>query len=190
MIKINKIHTISNYLSLSRILLVIPIFFFLQNLEQSNYNRYIAAILMIAAALTDYLDGYFARKYDEVSELGKIIDPLADKIAVGIIVILLYLNNVLPQFILIVVLARDILIFLGGLIISNKIGKVLPSNLLGKITVFILGIYLLLLVLGLRSYPTLFNYFNYLIVFMSLISLFGYIIRSLEALRYKKNELL
>ena len=190
MIKIDKIHTISNHLSFSRILLTIPIYYFLQNMEHGQIHRYLAAFLMVLAAITDYLDGYFARKYDDVSELGKIIDPLADKLAVGIITIILYLKGVLPQYIFIIIVARDILIFIGGLIVSNKIGKVLPSNMLGKITVFILGVYLLTLVLGLRQYETLFSLYNILIIFMSVISLIGYIIRSIEALRYKKNELL
>lgn len=189
MIKLDRIHTISNYLSLSRILLTAPIAYFLITLEQSNYHPYFAAILMILAAATDYLDGYFARKYDEVSELGKIIDPLADKIGVGIITIILYLTGYIPTYILVIIVARDIIIFIGGLILSNKIGKVLPSNMLGKITVFILGIYLLLLVLGLKSYPTFYNLFNLLIVFMSIISLLGYVIRSIEVIRFKKNEL-
>jgi len=190
MIKIDKIHTISNHLSFSRILLTAPIFYFLQNMEQSDFHRYFALFLMILAAITDYLDGYFARKYDHVTEFGKIIDPIADKFAVGVITLILFLKGMIPLYILIVVVARDVLIFLGGLIISNKIGRVLPSNLLGKITVFILGLYLVFLVIGLKSYPTLFNLYNILIVFMSILSLIGYIIRSIEALRFKKNELL
>lgn len=190
MIKIDRINTLSNYLSFSRVLLTIPIYYFLQNMEHGEVYRLIAVFLMILAAVTDYLDGYFARKYDDVTELGKVIDPLADKLTVGVIAIILYLKNVLPEYILIIVIARDLLIFFGGLIISNKIGKVLPSNMLGKITVFILGIYLLALVLGLRQYQTIFNLYNILIIFMCVISLIGYIIRSIEALRFKKNELL
>ncbi len=190
MIKFNKIHTVSNYLSFSRVLITIPISYFLLNLEQGEYYRFIAVFLMILAAATDYLDGYFARKYDQISELGKIIDPLADKLGIGIITIILFLNGYIPTFILVVVVARDILIFVGGLFVSNKLDKVLPSNMLGKITVFILGVYLVALVFGLRNNPTLFNLFNILIVFMSLISLAGYVIRSIEALRFKKNELL
>jgi len=190
MIKIDRINTLSNHLSFSRVILTIPIYYFLQNMEHGEIHRYLAAFLMILAATTDYLDGYFARKYDDVTELGKIIDPLADKLVVGVIAIILYLKNMLPEYILIIVVARDLIIFIGGLIISNKIGKVLPSNMLGKITVFILGVYLLALVLGLRQYPTVFNLYNILIIFMSFISLIGYVIRSIEALRFKKNELL
>lgn len=189
MIKLDKIHTISNHLSFSRVLLTIPIFYFLQNMEQGQIHRYLAAFLMVLAAITDYLDGYFARKYGDETELGKIIDPLADKLAIGVITVVLYLKGLLPEYILIIVVARDILIFIGGTIVSNKVGKVLPSNMLGKITVFILGIYLMALVLGIRQYETLFNLYNILIIFMSVISLIGYIIRSIEALRFKKNEL-
>lgn len=170
--------------------MTIPIYYFLQNVEHGDYHRYLAAVLLVLAAATDYLDGYFARKYDEISELGKIIDPLADKIAVGVVVFILYLKCMLPEYIFFIVISRDVIIFIGGIIVSNKIGKVLPSNLLGKITVFILGIYLLLLVVGLQEYPTFFQLFNYLIVLMSFVSLLGYVIRSIEALRYKKNELL
>jgi CDP-diacylglycerol--glycerol-3-phosphate 3-phosphatidyltransferase len=159
-------------------------------LEQGEIHRFMAAFLMILAAITDYLDGYFARKYDDETELGKIIDPLADKLAVGVIAVTLYLNGMLPEYILIIVVARDLLIFTGGLMISNIIGKVLPSNMLGKITVLILGIYLLALVMGLGEYQTIFNIYNILIIFMCVISLIGYIIRSIEALRFKKNELL
>ncbi len=190
MIKIDKIHTISNHLSFSRILLSAPIYYFLQNMEQSDFHRFFALFLMILAALTDYLDGYFARKYDQVTEFGKIIDPIADKIAVGVITLTLFFKGFIPLYILVVIISRDLLIFFGGLIISNKIGRVLPSNLLGKITVFILGLYLVLLVVGLKDYPTLFNLYNILILFMSILSLIGYIIRSIEALRFKKNELL
>jgi len=190
MIKFDKLHTISNHLSFSRVLLTIPIFYFLQNMEHGQIHRYMASFLMVLAAITDYLDGYFARKYDDVTEIGKIIDPLADKLAVGVITVVLYLKGLLPEYILIIVVARDVIIFIGGLIVSNKIGKVLPSNMLGKVTVFILGSYLLALVLGLRQYDTLFNFYNILIIFMSVISLIGYIIRSVEVLRFKKNELL
>ncbi len=190
MIKIDKIHTISNHLSFSRILLTAPIYYFIQNMEQSDFHRYFAVFLMVLAAITDYLDGYFARKYDHVTEFGKIIDPIADKIAVGVITFTLFAKGLIPLYILVVVVARDVLIFVGGLIISNKIGKVLPSNLLGKITVFILVIYILLLVLGLSSNPTIFNHYNIIIILMSLLSLIGYIVRSVEALRFKKNELL
>lgn len=188
MFKFKKIHTFSNYLSFSRIILVIPIIYFLSNLEESVNYRYFTAALMLLAAFTDYLDGYFARKYDEISELGKIVDPLADKIAIGLITLYLFLLGELPAYLFYIILARDVLIFIGGSIISNKVGSVLPSNLLGKITVFIIGIYLLAIVLGIQSYTTINDILTGTVIIMSFLSLAGYAIRGMEAVRYKKNE--
>lgn len=190
MIKFEKIHTVSNYISFLRIILVIPIIYFLSNTEHNEYYRIYAAVLMLLAAATDHLDGYLARKFDQVSELGKIIDPLADKIAVGLITIYLFLLSEIPAYLFFIILGRDVLIFLGGSIISNKVGKVLPSNLLGKITVFIIGIYLLAVTLGLNNTTWLNRILVGAVIIMSILSLIGYLIRAVEFIRYKKNETL
>jgi len=103
--------------------------------------------------LTDILDGYFARKRNEISELGKIIDPLADKISVITITFLLLLKGILPLWFFIVILSRDLIILLGGLYIKKKYEVILQSNWTGKLTVFIIGFTLLNLILisGLTS---------------------------------------
>ena len=188
MIKIKKINTVSNYLSFSRVLLAVPILYFLSQMEQAYIYRIVAFLLMIIAAVTDFLDGYFARKFNEISELGKIIDPLADKLAIGGITIYLFYLNVIPEYLFWIIIARDILIFIGGSIISAKVGKVLPSNLLGKITVCVLGVYLLAAVLGVSNIGWLNDFLIALSIIMSFLSLAGYIIRGTEVLRYKKNE--
>ena len=188
MIKIDKIHTFSNYLSFSRILLAAPILFFLINLNEQYEYRIYAALLMLLAAVTDYLDGYFARKFDEVSELGKIVDPLADKIAVILIAVTLYLTGEIPPYLFWLIVVRDIVIFLGGIYISNKVGKVLPSNMLGKIAVFIIGIYLLAVVLGVKEIGWLNSALIGATILISIGSLMGYALRGVEVLRYYKNE--
>jgi CDP-diacylglycerol--glycerol-3-phosphate 3-phosphatidyltransferase len=103
--------------------------------------------------LTDILDGYFARKRNEISELGKIIDPLADKISVITITFLLLLKGILPLWFFIVILSRDLIILLGGLYIKKKYEVILQSNWIGKLTVFIIGFTLLnmILISGLTS---------------------------------------
>lgn len=89
---------------------------------------------------TDLLDGYLARKLDQVSELGKIIDPLADKIAVGAIAILMFLKGLIPVWFIIIVIFRDLLILIFGLILKRKKKIVLMSNYPGKIAVFTIGL--------------------------------------------------
>ncbi|MCB9250032.1 MAG: CDP-alcohol phosphatidyltransferase family protein [Ignavibacteriales bacterium] len=79
-----------------RILLAIPIFYFVSNLELIHGARWYLFTLYILVYFTDILDGYLARKFNQVSELGKIIDPLADKILVILVVIYLYYFNLIP----------------------------------------------------------------------------------------------
>jgi len=108
-------------------------------LSNSGYHYLIASLIIIVIWLTDLLDGYIARKRNEVSELGKIIDPLADKITVITITLILLIQGIMPLWFFAVIMIRDILILSGGLYIKNKRGVVLQSNRIGKITVFVIG---------------------------------------------------
>ncbi|MEJ2615571.1 MAG: CDP-alcohol phosphatidyltransferase family protein [Ignavibacteriaceae bacterium] len=129
-----EIYTKSNIISLFRLLLAIPLWFLLDGFNSPNI-RYITFAVCLIASFSDILDGYLARKYNEVTEFGKIIDPLADKIAVGAIIIKLYLLGQIAAYYFLMIILRDIIIFLGGMFVAKKIGRVLPSNVLGKITV-------------------------------------------------------
>ena len=97
-IKFKEIHTKSNYLSLFRLLLAIPFFILIDHINEDFSYRIIIVALMAFGVFTDIADGWLARKYNEITEIGKIIDPLADKVAIGVIVIKLYLINEIPDF--------------------------------------------------------------------------------------------
>lgn len=131
-----------NLLSLSRILLIIPIVWLYGEYHQTGESVYHTSviILVIVAALTDYFDGYAARHNDQISEVGKILDPVADKTAIAAIAILLNVYNDLPLWIVIVVLGRDLLILIGSLFMMRKIKSIPSSEWPGKITVFILSV--------------------------------------------------
>ena len=122
--------TISNVLSLSRVILLVPIIYFL--LDLNNERRPFAAALMFLVALTDFLDGHLARRFHQETEFGRIIDPLADKICAGAVVIVLAALGDLPGWFLVSVIGRDLLILLGGLYIAKTRDIVLPSNWAGK----------------------------------------------------------
>ncbi len=91
-------------------------------------------------SFTDLLDGYLARKLDEVSELGKIIDPVADKIAIGAIAILMFFNGLIPLWFILIVVVRDVLILVFGLYLKNRKKIVLMSNYPGKIAALTIGL--------------------------------------------------
>ncbi|MBI3189069.1 MAG: CDP-alcohol phosphatidyltransferase family protein [Ignavibacteriales bacterium] len=128
----NKTWTISNGLSVVRILLVIPVVLLLTSYPQ--VNRWYVFGIIIVGALTDFLDGYFARKFNQVTDLGKILDPLADKISLGLLAVILAVLQILPVWFIVCVLLRDVLIFSGGMYIHRTKGIVLQSNWLGKWT--------------------------------------------------------
>jgi cardiolipin synthase len=140
-LKNKEIFYISNLLSLSRFVLLIFIMIFL--LSNSGFHYLITSLLILILWLTDILDGYFARKRNEVSELGRIIDPLADKTAVVAITIILVTQNIIPMWFFIIIALRDVLILTGGAYIKHIKGIVLQSNRIGKLTVFIIGFTLL-----------------------------------------------
>ncbi len=182
-----EIYTKSNLISLLRLFLVIPFWILLDNFSNPT-ARYFTFGLCLFAAATDMLDGYLARKFNEVTELGKIVDPIADKVAVGVIIIKLYLIGVIPAYYFIMILGRDVLIFFGGLFITNKIKRVLPSNMLGKITVINIGIVILLFLLRFDTTSLIFKIIYGVSIILIFASLVGYTIRALEFLRQKNYE--
>jgi cardiolipin synthase len=147
---------ISNLLSLSRFVLLIAASLFL--ILFFKYHYIWSAGFIILIWLSDVLDGYFARKRNEITELGKIIDPIADKTTVIAIGLILLFKNILPLWFVLILLARDILIFSGGAYIKKRNGLILQSNWSGKLTVFIIGFTLLFTVI-LESFKTDFESF-------------------------------
>ncbi len=125
-------------LSLSRIALMAPIVVLL--ISAIPFHREYAVAFMLLALITDALDGYFARRFNQVSELGKVIDPLADKTAIGIVIVLLTVYHDIAFWYTGMVVTRDLLIFTGGIYITKRTGKVLASNYLGKITVVLIAV--------------------------------------------------
>lgn len=172
--------TISNLLSFCRLLLAVPFGVLLV-----NNHIYSALIIAVVAIGTDLADGYLARKLNQISEVGKVIDPLADKVFVGTAVICLVVMGRLPLWFVIAVLLRDVLILSGGLYAQRKIGKVIPSNYVGKFTVLILSIVLVGVTLGL---DIALNYGIYVALGAMILSLCVYGIQMME--KVKKSNLL
>jgi CDP-diacylglycerol--glycerol-3-phosphate 3-phosphatidyltransferase len=145
----DRVWTLSNALSFLRVLLVAPIAIIL--LRNDPGDRLLVVGLILLAGVTDLLDGYAARKLGQVTELGKIIDPLADKLAIGVVALLLALQGKVPAWFLAVVLLRDLAIFAGGVHLRRTRRITLQSNLIGKWAVTVLSWYILAAVIDLPS---------------------------------------
>ena len=130
--KKENIITVPNILALIRLLLV-PVVFVL--IMKDEYI--LALVLFLIACLTDLADGYIARHYNLVTQLGTFLDPLADKCMAVMVIIGFTLKGVLPLWITIVIFVKELLMLIGGLLAAKHAKKVLPSNKFGKVAAFI-----------------------------------------------------
>lgn len=124
-----------NFLTILRIV-IIPIY--LKVYYSTLENRHlIAGFLFIMAGITDILDGYIARKFNMTSDLGALLDPLADKLILFAVLIPFYKQGILPLWILIVLVVKEIMMmFGGGVLYLFKDKLVIPSNIFGKVATF------------------------------------------------------
>lgn len=123
-----------NRLTVARFILAVPFVFFLQNSTHSTMGttfRLISLLIFIVASLTDFFDGYIARKYNLITDFGKIMDPLADKILVISALVVFVQLDYNPAWMSIVVLAREFLIS-GIRILAAAKGEVIAAGNLGK----------------------------------------------------------
>lgn len=133
----DRFFTIANMLSIVRALLAIP--FALVMLSGRPDATMWGIGILVLAVLTDKLDGVLARKYNDITEWGKILDPLADKIGISVVAIVLLILGKIPLWFLAVMILRDVLILLGGIYIKKTKGVVLQSNQVGKWTIGVLA---------------------------------------------------
>lgn len=136
----NKYVTLANFFSVSRVL-VSP---FIIWEHMINGASVVFTVLVVYAIISDYLDGWAARFNNEITEFGKIADPIADKLLAGILFVYAAWLGLIPMWFLWAFLIRDLLILAGSIYIGKTRGKVAMSVMSGKIFVNFLAVYWLL----------------------------------------------
>jgi CDP-diacylglycerol--glycerol-3-phosphate 3-phosphatidyltransferase len=149
----DRILTLSNSISFLRVLLTIPTV-----LAITHDNLTLAATMMALAYITDLTDGYVARKTNTITEFGKAIDPIADKIYVAALLLAMNSKDLVPLWFVILIIGKDLLTMIGVFIARKKIHAVLPSNFWGKAAVLITIITLFLSVCGVSRDILLFGW--------------------------------
>lgn len=179
-----------NKLTILRIV-IIPLFILFLYVDiGDNVNLYIAAVLFIVASLTDLLDGKIARKYNLITNFGKFMDPLADKLLVCSALIALVDIDKLAGWIVIIIISRDFIIN-GFRVLAADNGIVIAASYWGKLKTTCQMIMIVLLIVDL-DIPYMYiinNFFVYVALILTIISLVDYIYKNYKVLIKSTNNI-
>ncbi len=127
---LRELWLLPNLLSLLRLVLTVPMVVLIARVEGPDYALYVVSVVAI---LTDYLDGLFSRQMGLESDLGKVLDPLADKIAMAGALGALVVWRGYPAHILVLLVIRDVCILIGGYLVTRRTKRVMGAHMAGKI---------------------------------------------------------
>ena len=175
-----------NKLTILRVIMI-P-FFVLALLYDGGENqtlRYVAAAIFIIASLTDMLDGKIARKYNLVTNFGKFMDTLADKLLVCSALICLVELKELPAWMVIVIISREFIIS-GFRLVASDNGVVIAASYWGKFKTTFQMIAVVLLILGIPALSMVTTAVVWIALVLTVISLVDYIAKNVNVLKEGK----
>lgn len=137
-----------NVLTILRFLLI-PLFI-LAFFSSLKYNYLIAISIFLLSGLTDVLDGFIARRYNMITEFGKLFDPLADKLMILSVLWCLAYKGYIPFIIFYIVLFKELFMIVGSIVLYGKIKIVVSANIYGKIATVLFYIAIVSLLLNMK----------------------------------------
>lgn len=140
-----NLFNIPNCLCYFRILLI-PVFLYVYFKSESEHHYMIAAFVLILSGLSDFLDGFIARKYDMITDFGKLIDPIADKLTQFTIAITLLFNYPLAWILLVIIVLKDGMLGIVGLYLYDYGLKIKGASWWGKIATAYFYVIVILLI--------------------------------------------
>ena len=172
-----------NKITMLRVIMI-PFFVFFMLTDVVKYSNYIAALIFILASLTDTLDGYIARKYNLVSNFGKFMDPLADKLLVCSALICLVDMKKLASWIVIVIIAREFIIS-GFRLIAAEHQIVIAASYWGKFKTTFQMLMIIVLILDFpdQAFQTAGVILTYVSLALTVISLADYLYKNMDVIR-------
>ena len=188
----------ANKITLARVILV-PVFVVLIMASQipglaglvangtlsQNVLNWCALAVFIIASVTDFLDGYIARKYNMISNFGKFMDPLADKLLVCSALICLLALGRINVFLVLVIIARDFIISGFRLVASDK-GVVIAANMWGKVKTTMQMIMIGFMIPDWDAVHIICVILAWVVLFLTVYSLMDYLIRNRHVLKDEK----
>lgn len=138
---------LANKLTVLRVLMI-PLFLVVLYVLEDPLNRYIGVAIFILASLTDLLDGQIARKYNLITDFGKFMDPLADKLLVAAAMIYMVEASMLSAWVVIIIISREFIVS-GIRLVAATNGTVIAAGWWGKIKTSVTMIMIIVVLLGL-----------------------------------------
>ena len=173
---------LANKLTMLRILMI-PVFIavLVYSKDRDIVYRYIALGIFIIASATDALDGYVARRYNMITDFGKLMDPLADKILVSsALIILIELGNI-SSWVVSIVIAREFIIS-GIRLIATEKNIIIAASPLGKLKTVSQMLSVILMLLSIKAISLITDLSVWLMCILSVVSLLDYIIKNKKVL--------
>ncbi len=171
----------ANKLTMTRIVMI-PIFLVILYLD-FDFNRYVALAIFILASVTDFIDGYVARHYDQITDFGKFMDPLADKLLVVSAMVWFIEAGQMPAWCVLIVVAREFAVT-GLRLVAVDNGRVIAAGWSGKVKTATTMVCICLMLLPI---PAIVNTICVvLIVATTLYSGVEYFVKNRDVLNWKK----
>lgn len=172
-----------NKLTVLRVLMIPVFVVFMITPLADGYGKYVALAIFCIASLTDLLDGKIARKYHLVTNFGKFMDPLADKLLVSAAMICMIETGVLPAWVVLVIISREFIIS-GFRLVAADSGIVIAASYWGKIKTVVQMTMIILLLLDLTNpvLQTITQISIWAAVALTIISLLDYVAKNKEVL--------
>ena len=173
-----------NKLTIMRVILIPFFVFFLLSPYFPAYGNYIAVAIFIVASLTDMLDGKIARKYNLVTNFGKFMDPLADKLLVCSALICLVATEQLAAWMVIVIISREFIIS-GFRLVASDNGVVIAASYWGKFKTTFQMLMIIVLILNFpgRFFEILGVILIWVALILTVVSLCDYLIKNKDVLK-------
>ena len=171
-----------NKLTILRVIMI-PFFvlFLLTNLGGSA-SKWIALALFVIASMTDWLDGYLARKYNLVTNFGKFMDPLADKLLVCSAMICLVEMGRIPAWIVVVIISREFIIS-GFRLVASDNGRVIAASYWGKFKTVSQMLMIILMIADIAALGLLTQIMMWIALVLTVVSLVDYLIKNKDVLK-------
>ena len=173
-----------NKLTMFRVILI-PFFVAFLLVDITTADKWIALAIFIVASLTDLLDGKIARKYNLVTNFGKFMDPLADKLLVCSALICLVALEKIPAWMVIVIIAREFIIS-GFRLVASDNGVVIAASYWGKFKTTFQMVMICLMIADIPSLHLLTEIVTWVAVILTVVSLVDYLVKNKDVMKETK----